>query len=220
MDGASGNAAQDGSYDEPQVNWPQQGHEHFLPGMTADDRPPRRQRAGCVVLVLVSVAVIAGVAGAFAVNALPRKQDAAGVHSVAPSEENTAGFRPTAPRPQGTVGFHPSGQSSSEDAEQLTTAFLRAWSSDAIGAAASLTDYPAAARAALTAYGRDLHLRQLAGTVVSSSAASAPGTPGAAQAPAPPRRPPSRRSHSVSAPPWRPQRRPAPSPVPGPTSQR
>ena len=51
MDGASGNAGQDGSYDEPQVNWPQQGHEHFLPGMTADDRPPRRQRAGCVVLV-------------------------------------------------------------------------------------------------------------------------------------------------------------------------
>src|SRR3984885_1940210 len=182
MDGASGNAGQDGSYDEPQVNWPQQGHEHFLPGMTADDRPPRRQRAGCVVLVLVSVAVIAGVAGAFAVNALPRKQDAAGVHSVAPREEKTAGSRPTAPRPQGTAGFHPSGQSSSEDAEQLTTAFLRAWSSDAIGAAASLTDDPAAARAALTAYGRDLHLRRLAGTVVSSAAASAPGTPGAAQA--------------------------------------
>jgi Penicillin binding protein transpeptidase domain len=182
MDGASGNAGQDGSYDEPQVNWPQQGHEHFLPGMTAGDRPPTRQRAGCVVLVLASVAVIAGVAGAFAVNALPRKQDAAGVHSVAPREEKTAGSRPTAPRPQGTAGFHPSGQSSSEDAEQLTTAFLRAWSSDAIGAAASLTDDPAAARAALTAYGRDLHLRRLAGTVVSSAAASAPGTPGAAQA--------------------------------------
>jgi hypothetical protein len=99
MDGASGNAGQDGSYDEPQVTWPEQGHEHFLPGMTADDRPPRRHRAGCVVLVLVSVAVSAGVAGAFAVNALPRKQDAAGMHSVAPRKENTAGFRPTAPPP-------------------------------------------------------------------------------------------------------------------------
>jgi hypothetical protein len=88
MDGASGNAGQDGSYHEPQVTWPEQGHEHFLPGMTAEDRPPRRHRAGCVVLVLTSVAVIAGVAGAFAVNALPRKQDA-------------AGFRSGAPRPQG-----------------------------------------------------------------------------------------------------------------------
>jgi hypothetical protein len=182
MDGGSGNAGQDGSYDEPQVSWPQQGHEHFLPGMTADDRPPRRRRAGCVVLALVSVAVVAGVAGAFAVSALPRKQDAAGVHSVAPRKGNTAGLRSSAPRPQGTAGFHPGGQSSSGDAEQLTTAFLRAWSSGAIGAAASLTDDPAAARAALTAYGRDLHLRQLSGTVVSSTAASAPGTPGAAQA--------------------------------------
>jgi hypothetical protein len=182
MDGASGNAGQDGSYDESRVTWPEQGHEHFLPGMTAEDRPPRRHRAGCVVLVLTSVAVIAGVAGAFAVNALPRKQDAAGVRSVAPRNETTAGFRPTAPRPQGTAGFRPSGQSSSGDAEQLTTAFLRAWSTGAIGAAATLTDDPAAARAALTAYVQDLHLRQLTGTVVSSTGTSAPGTPGAAAA--------------------------------------
>src|ERR1700733_10772346 len=160
MDGASGNAGQDGSYDEPQVNWPQQGHEHFLPGMTADDRPPRRQRAGCVVLVLVSVAVIAGVAGAFAVNALPRKQDAAGVHSVAPREEKTAGSRPTEPAPQGPAGSPPKGHQSPEDKWQLTTAFMRSWSRAAIGAAASLTDDPAAARSALSAYGRDLHLRR------------------------------------------------------------
>ena len=183
MDGGSGNASQDGSYDEPRVTWPKQGHEHFLPGMTADDRPPRRRRAGCVVLVLISVAVIAGVAGAFAVNALPRKQDAAGVHSAASRKENTAGFRPTAPRPQDTAGFHPSGQSLSGDAEQLTTAFLRAWSSGAIGAAATLTDDPAAARAALTAYGHDLYLRKLTGTRGQQHpGTSATGSAGDAQA--------------------------------------
>jgi hypothetical protein len=67
---------------------------------------------------------------------------------------------------QNTAGFTTTAQSPSADAEQVTAAFLRAWSSGAIGAAASLTDDPAAARAALTAYDQDLYLRQLTGTVV------------------------------------------------------
>jgi hypothetical protein len=44
-----------------------------------------------------------------------------------------------------------------------------------------MTDDPAAARAALTAYGQDLYLRKLTGTVVSSTATSAPGSPGDTQ---------------------------------------
>ena len=167
MNGASGNAGSDGSHDEPQGTWPEQAHESFLPGMSAYDGPPRRRRAGCVVLALVSVTVIV-VAGAFAVKAWPRKQDTAGLH-------------PAAARKQDTAGFHPAGQSPSGDAEQVTTAFLRAWSSDAIGEAAGMTDDPAAARAALTAYGQDLYLRKLTGTVVSSTTTSAPGSPGDTQ---------------------------------------
>jgi hypothetical protein len=42
-------------------------------------------------------------------------------------------------------------------------------------------DDPAAARAALTAYGQYLYLRKLTGTVVSSTGASAPGSPDVAQ---------------------------------------
>ena len=167
MNGASGNAGQDGSHDEPQVTWPEQDHASFLPGMSAYVGPPRRRRAGCVVLVLVSVTVIV-VAGAFAVKAWPRKQDTAGLHRAAAREQDTA-------------GFHPTGQSPSGDAEQVTTVFLRAWSSGAIGEAAGMTDDPAAARAALTAYGQDLYLRKLTGTVVSSTTTSGPGSPGDTQ---------------------------------------
>ena len=172
MNGAPGNADQDGSHDdEPQGTWPEQDHEYFLPGMSAYDGPPRRRRAGCVVLVLVSVSVIV-VAGAFAVQAWPRKQDTAGLQPAA---------QPAAARKQDTAGFHPTGQSPSGAAEQVASAFLRAWSSGATGEAAGMTDDPAAARAALTAYGRDLYLRKLTGTVVSSTATSAPGSPGDTQ---------------------------------------
>jgi len=164
VNGASGNAGQDGSHDDPQGTWSEQDHEDFLPGMAEYDHPPRRRRAGCVALVLISVAVIAA-AGAFAVTAWPRSQNTAALHPAAPS-----------PRRQDTAGFHPTGQSPAVDAEQVTAAFLRAWSSGAIGEAASLTDDPAAAGAALTAYGQDLHLRKLTGIVVGSTATSAPGS--------------------------------------------
>src|SRR5580704_18178536 len=97
MNGAPGNAGQDGSHDdEPQGTWPEQDHEYLLPGMSAYDGPPRRRRAGCVVLVLVSVSVIVA-AGAFAVPAWPRKQDTAGLQTAA---------QPAAARKQDTAGFH------------------------------------------------------------------------------------------------------------------
>jgi transpeptidase family protein len=145
----------------------------------------RRRRAGYVAWALVSVAVLGGVGFAFVVNAWPLRQNTAGVHSAAPREQDTAtaALSPTAPPPrQNTAGFQPAGQSPSADAEQVTTAFLEAWSGGAVGAAASLTDDPAAARAALTAYDQDLYLRQLTGTVAGSTATSAPGSSGGTQA--------------------------------------
>jgi hypothetical protein len=161
MNNVPGNAGPDGWYDEEQ---------------------PTRRRAGYVAWALISVAVVAVVGFALVWNSWPLRQNTADLHSPAPRAEGTAGLRPAAPLPQqNTAGFRTvtqsptATQSPSADAEQVTAAFLRAWSSGAIGAAASLTDDPAAARAALTAYHQDLYLRQLTGTVVSSTAASASG---------------------------------------------
>ena len=156
MNGAPGNAGRDSWYEDP----------------------PRRPRAGWVVLALISVAVIF-VAGALAVKGWPRQQNTAGSQPAATRQQDTAGFADRRDPPQDTAGFHPTAQSPSGDAEQVTTAFLRAWSSGAIGEAAGLTDDPAAAQAALTAYAQGLYLRRLTGSVVSSTATSAP--PGGTQ---------------------------------------
>ena len=167
--------------DEPQGTGPEQGSENVLPGMSAYEDPPSHRRAGCVAMALIAVVAIA-IGGAFAVKAWPRAQDAAGVSTSAPREQNSApreqdvvSSSPSVPRVQDTAGFHPAGQSVSGDAEQVTTAFLQAWSNGAIGQAAGLTDDPAAARAALTAYGQDLYLRKLTGTVLSAAPTSASG---------------------------------------------
>jgi hypothetical protein len=179
---APGNAGQDVSYDEPQGTSSEQDPVSFLPGMSRYDDPPRRRRAGYVAMAVVSVAILAVVGGAFAVKAWPRKQNAASpqptaprTHNIPPPKQNTASFQPTAPGTQNTAGFHPSAQSFSADAELTTAAFLRAWSEGAISEAANLTDDPAAAQAALLAYGQDLYLRKLTGTVVSSTPIRAPG---------------------------------------------
>jgi Penicillin binding protein transpeptidase domain len=153
---------------------------------------PRRPSAGWVVLALISVAVVFA-AGAFAVTGWPRLQGSAGPASAAAGQRGATGLDstanpqqavagpPSAARPQSTAGFQPgAGQSPSQDAGQLTTAFLQAWSGGALSAAAGLTDNPAAAQAALTAYAQDLHLRKLAGTVASST--DDPGAPGSAGA--------------------------------------
>ena len=163
MNHVPGNAGPDGWYDEDE---------------------PRRRRAGYVAWALVSVVVVAAAGFALVWSAWPRTQNSASSHPAAPREQaSTAGLHSTAPPPQqNNAGFHTTAQSPSEAAEQVTAAFLRAWSSGAVGTAASLTDDPAAAQAALTAYGQDLYLRQLSGTVVSSTTASAPGSPGGTQA--------------------------------------
>jgi hypothetical protein len=165
-------------YDEPPLEYPPgqappdpaardepQDSDFFLPAMPTYSDPPRRRRPGCVAVTLISVIAIIVVAGAFAVRAWPREQNAAGPGP---------GPHPTAPREQDTAGFHPTAQSPSGDAEQVTAAFLRAWSDGATGEAAALTDDPAAASAALTAYAKDLYLRKLTGTVVGSVPATAP----------------------------------------------
>src|SRR5579863_4258236 len=177
----SGNTGQDVAHDEPPRTQPEQGRTDFLPGMIPYKDPPRRRPAGSVAIALASVAVVAIAGGAFAVTTWPRSQTTAGSQPTAPSAQTTAGSQTTAPSARNTAGFHPTAQSPSGDAEQVTTAFLRAWSRGAISEAAGLTDDPAAAQAALTAYAQDLYLRGLTGTVVSSAPASASGSPGDAQ---------------------------------------
>jgi hypothetical protein len=161
------------------------------PGGWYDEEPPRRRRAGYVAWALIAVAAIGAVGFVLVANAWPLRQTAAVLPSTAPRTGNFASLSSTAPpAQQNTAGVHsatqsPSAdatQSPSADAEQVATAFLQAWSSGAIGTAASLTDDPAAASASLTAYDQDLNLRQLTGTIVSSTAASAPGSSGAAEA--------------------------------------
>ncbi|WP_232425321.1 penicillin-binding transpeptidase domain-containing protein [Pseudofrankia inefficax] len=62
------------------------------------------------------------------------------------------------------VGFVPTGTSPEQDGEQLTTAFLTAWGAGNLGLAASYTDSPQAAEAALAAYRDGLHLGTLRGS--------------------------------------------------------
>lgn len=176
---APGNAGEDGSSDEPPGDRPEQHRGDFVPGMSRYEDPPGRRRAGYVALALIAVAVVA-VAGAFAANAGPGQQNTAALPSAPPSQQDTASSPPATQPPSGaaeqnTAGFQPTAQSPSGDAEQVTTAFLLAWSEGAIGKAASLTDDPAAAQAALTAYGQDLYLEKLSGTVAGSTETSVAG---------------------------------------------
>jgi Penicillin binding protein transpeptidase domain len=82
------------------------------------------------------------------------------------------------------VGFVPTGTSAEQDSEQITTAFLTAWGAGNLGLAASYTDHPQAAGAALAAYRDGLHLGTLNGAQTGAVEVfdSRPGAP-----PAPPR---------------------------------
>ena len=75
-----------------------------------------------------------------------------------------------------TTGYLPTGSSASQDAQQTARAFLRAWDAGDIRKAASYTNRPAAARAAMAAFRKDLHLRTLT-SVAGPAAALAPGSP-------------------------------------------
>jgi Penicillin binding protein transpeptidase domain len=75
------------------------------------------------------------------------------------------------------TGYLPTGSSAGQDAQQTARAFLRAWDAGHLRQAANYTNHPAAARAALTAFRRDLRLRKLrsiagSATAISSSSAT------------------------------------------------
>jgi Penicillin binding protein transpeptidase domain len=74
--------------------------------------------------------------------------------------------------PAHTTGYLPTGSSAGQDAQQTARAFLRAWDAGKIRQAANYTNRPAAARAALTAFRADLHLRKLTSTAGSATAIS------------------------------------------------
>jgi hypothetical protein len=145
------------------------------------NEPPRHHQSGCIGLAVAAVIVLF-IGGAFAVTLWPRGQDTAGPAPAASSGKHTPGLAATATRTQNTAGFHATAATPAADAEQLASGFLRAWSAGAIGTAANLTDDPAAAQTALTAYGQDLNLRKLTAAVVSAAAAGASGSTGATPA--------------------------------------
>ena len=75
------------------------------------------------------------------------------------------------------TGFVPTGTSPSQDAEQITTAFLQAWQTGNLSQAANYTDHPAAAKAALAVYQADLHLTKLTATIQTATATNAKVSP-------------------------------------------
>ena len=84
MNGAPGNAGRDSWYEDP----------------------PRRPRAGWVVLALISVAVVF-IAGALAVKGWPRQQNTAGLQPAATRQQDTAALQPAATPQQDTAGLQP-----------------------------------------------------------------------------------------------------------------
>ncbi len=140
-----------------QQGWGQQPGYDQLPGYV--QRPPssHRRRGRRKIVIAVTAAAVA-VAGA----------GAAVLFTVAKPGKSTP-----------TTGFVPTASTPGQDAQQTATAFLRAWQSGNLAQAASYTDHPAAAQAALAAYQKDLHLRKLvtsAGSVTpaASSTSSVP----------------------------------------------
>jgi Penicillin binding protein transpeptidase domain len=73
-----------------------------------------------------------------------------------------------------TTGFIPTGTTPGQDAQEITTAFIKAWKAGELDTAARLTDHHVAAQAALATYDKYLHLRKLSGST--QSVAPAPGT--------------------------------------------
>ena len=147
MTGAPGPARRDRWYDE-------------------DDDSPRRS-AGCIALAVGAVVVLF-IGGAFAVKIWPAAQNAAGTPSAATHGTQTPAVSAAAAQ-HDTTGFHATAPSDAGDAEQLAGDFLQAWSAGSLTTAANLTDDPDAAQSALAAYGHDLNLKKLAGTVVTAA---------------------------------------------------
>jgi Penicillin binding protein transpeptidase domain len=111
---------------------------------------PRKRRKLPYVLAAVVLVVAAGITAVFV---LPRG--------------------PAKP----VTGYLPSGSSPGQDARQTASAFLRAWDAGNLRKAASYTNRPAIARAALKSFGTGLHLRQLTGSATAVTAVSSTAAP-------------------------------------------
>lgn len=135
-------------------------------GIAGTGPPGPRRKLGVVGRIAVAGAVVlAGV--------LILAQ--AGVFGSNNASANSAGFQPTSAKP-------------AVAARQTAEAFLAAWKNGHVRKAASYTDHPAAAAAALTSYGRGLHLHALHLAVQSATAQgtvafSAAATVGLAESP-------------------------------------
>jgi hypothetical protein len=170
MSGRAGNDGADGGSRWP-VQPPVETRPFWMPGGAADDRsawddpgwwrgepevpgselpPPPRSRSrrklaatGGIGAGVIAVALVLILSGVFGLG------------------------RPAVP------GFHPTATEPAQAARQTAEAFLAAWESGNIRAAASYTDHPAAATAALRSYDDDLHLRALR---LTAQGATAQGT--------------------------------------------
>ena len=158
------------SYDESGGAQPQRGYEAFAAGFSEHGGPPGRPRTG--IIVAASIAAVAGVVAAIVIAIVVMVKPAPGSGSTGGSP-STAAFPTTA---------SPATASSLAGAEQVTTAFVQAWSSGDIGKAAGLTDDPSAAQAALIAYGQGLNLRKLTGIVTGSAVGAPAASPDAGAA--------------------------------------
>jgi hypothetical protein len=98
-----------------------------------------------------------------------------------------------------TTGFVPTGSTPTQDAQQITAAFLHAWRTGDFATAAKYTNNPAAARAALTTYQKDLHLTKLSGGVSAVTAAPVGAAPASTASPDAATMPPQSVKFSISA---------------------
>jgi len=140
---AGGYAYRDDGYDdEDDGSWEQQDP---LPTRGGGRRPKRRRALiiggslGGVGIVVVVVAMVL-------------------------SNANSLGNTDSGAPPPAAVGITPSNTDPAQAAQQTAQAFLTAWQSGDVSAAAKITDSPAAATTALAAYRDDLHLSKLTAT--------------------------------------------------------
>ena len=187
-------SGQGDSSDDSEGAQPQQGNEDLAAGFSEPGGPPRRPRTGTIVAASITAiaAVVAGIVIAITavVKAAPGSGSTADAQSTAalittpspaassylPAAPSSLPAAPTSPPAAPTSPA--AAPTSPADARQVTTAFLQAWSSGDIGKAAGLTDDPSAAQAGLTAYGQDLNLRKLTGTVTGSAVGAPGASPG------------------------------------------
>jgi len=125
--------------------WDESGWWRDQPGTGAGGSPPPRSRR--------KLGVAAGIGGA-------------GVVALAAVLFISGVLGPSKPTP----GFHPTATQPALAARQTAEAFLTAWQNGQVRKAASYTDHPAAAAAALTSYRDGLHLRGMHLAVHTSTA--------------------------------------------------